>query len=386
MDEQKTHIQKRSISMEVLYGLTWLNLVLIGILAIEQRTQPLIQAYLLGRTPADAVVLHEAGPELAFEQAPIVIELPVQEALIENTSSTSPTLVIQESSSSIASISSIASSLSSDELQSSAVSVEAQSIESTTASISSIPSPSSPSSASSVYSVSSESSIIPSSSGFPEMGNAVMPITEVPNWGAMKTPAEWNRSYREMNDDDFVKIPPYTMSTLTIPVKSLESTRDDPKTIEILTDKLFYSTRYFGAYDIDAEEFSAVHPGIDLKLAEGTPVGTVAGGRVHDVRYDPDTLGKHVIIEHRAADGHTFYSIYGHLASVSVKVGDSVTSGQMIGTVGMTGNTSGPHLHLQIDRGEAGEASHTVYWPGSVPSRSEADRFVINPITFVHQY
>lgn len=221
---------------------------------------------------------------------------------------------------------------------------------------------------------------------FPAFDRASMPIEKIPNWGAMKTPEEWNRAYNQMTPADFVPVPFYDLITLTVPLKNLEKTRDDPKTINLLTEKLFYSTRYFGAYDVDAEEFTAVHPGIDLKLPDGTPVGAVAGGRVHEVRRDDNSLGLHVIIEHRAPDGKVYYSIYGHLASTNLKNGEDVKVGQTVGIVGMTGNTSGPHLHLQIDRGEAGETYHTVYWPKGIPSRQEADKHAINPIRFVQQY
>ena len=53
-----------------------------------------------------------------------------------------------------------------------------------------------------------------------------------------------------------------------------------------------------------------------------------------------------VVIEH--AGGVT--SLYGHLQTgLAVHVGDDVVAGQVIGAVGMTGNTTGPHLHLEID-------------------------------------
>lgn len=221
---------------------------------------------------------------------------------------------------------------------------------------------------------------------FPAFDRAIHPVAEIPNWGNMFTPAEWNRTYRQMTDADFIRVPSYDVSRLTIPLDTLAKSREDKDSIEKITEKLYYSTRHFGAYDLDSGEFEAVHPGIDLKLPEGTPIGSVAGGRVHDVRSSAEGLGKHVIIEHRAPDGKTYYSIYGHLGSASVQKGDTVKAGQMIGIVGMTGNTSGPHLHLQIDRGEPNEAYHSVYWPESMPSRSEADRYTINPITFLRQY
>lgn len=234
---------------------------------------------------------------------------------------------------------------------------------------------------------SSSSSFSSSSfSSFPAFGSAVHPVSRIPNWGDMRSPAEWNRSYEELEETDFVPVPAYDLDVLTVPMKELLEHRNDSETIRILTAKLYYSTRHFSAYDVDSGEFSSDHPGIDLKLAEGTPAGAVAGGKVHDVRREKNGLGLHIIIEHRAPDGLTYYSVYGHLASAIVSAGDSVTSGQMIGTVGTTGFTTGPHIHLQIDLGEPSEASHIIYMPAHTPSRTEAARNTINPIEFIQKY
>ena len=195
----------------------------------------------------------------------------------------------------------------------------------------------------------------------------------------MTTPAEWKRTYKEMTDADFVDPPAYNMSRLT---ESFQTLRN-PRNIAAITQQLFYSTHFFGAYDVNATEFTAVHPGVDLKLALGTPLGTIAGGRVQTVE-NSGPLGLHVIIEHRLND-ETFYSIYGHLGFAAVHPSDDVTPGQFIGTVGLTGNTSGPHLHLQVDTGQ-GKLVHVPYLPATLPSPGEAAKWVINPMTFIAQY
>ena len=243
-------------------------------------------------------------------------------------------------------------------------------------------------SASAVSSVSSAVSSIASSStfseqpsdGFPPFIRTVNVVSKVPNWGAMRTPAEWNRTYDELTREDFVPLPAYRMSLLTVPMTSLTSPITDD-TIPEITRKLVYSTRYFGAYDLDAGEFTADHPGVDIKLARGTPVGSIAGGRVASVSTNA-ALGLHVIIEHHI-DGQAYYSIYGHFDSVSVSAGQTVVPGQTIGKVGMTGNTSAPHVHLQIDRGQAGDTAHVPYYPPSLPSPAEAALHVANPMVFI---
>lgn len=246
-------------------------------------------------------------------------------------------------------------------------------------------------SASSSASALSESTSASSSSAssvdtdFPAMGNAVFPVGRAPNWGAMKTPAQWERSYDEMTRDDFVRIPAYDLDVLTTPMKTLTKTRDDPQTIDAITAKLFYSTRFFGSYNLDAGEFSGDHAGIDFKLPEGMPVSAAAGGRVNAVIREESGLGLHVIIEHRDGD-ETFYSIYGHLSVVNVRQGQSVGAGDVIGSVGSTGRSSGPHLHFQVDVGTPNEAPHAVYWPGRNPGRGEALRHTMHPIGFIAQY
>jgi murein DD-endopeptidase MepM/ murein hydrolase activator NlpD len=197
----------------------------------------------------------------------------------------------------------------------------------------------------------------------------------------MHSAAEWNRTYAQLGTTDFVAVPRYDMQKLLMPFKEVVAEKDEAA----ITSKLFYSTKYYGKYDLDAKEYTAAHPGIDLKLALGTPIGSLAGGRVHDVRKDA-ILGLHVIIEHRHPTAGTFYSIYGHLGSTSVTSGQDVQAGQIIGTVGLTGNTSGPHLHLQVDRGSPGESYHVVFLPHDVPSPGEADAHTVHPIHFIEQY
>lgn len=185
-----------------------------------------------------------------------------------------------------------------------------------------------------------------------------------------------------MDRSDFVRIPSYDMAILTTPMQELLKDRDDAETVRILTAKLFYSTRFFGTYDLDQGEFTGDHAGIDLKVPEGTPVASIAGGRVSSVIRDASGLGLHVIVEHRLND-ETFYSIYGHLSAVSVREGQDVVPGQMIALSGSTGRSMAAHLHLQIDRGEPGKTTHKPYWPGNVPTKTEAARHTVNPVTFI---
>ncbi|MBV9101636.1 MAG: M23 family metallopeptidase [Candidatus Dormibacteraeota bacterium] len=87
------------------------------------------------------------------------------------------------------------------------------------------------------------------------------------------------------------------------------------------------------------------HSGVDLAAAMGTPVRATLGG-VAQVVVDATGFGLHVIIDH----GGGLSSLYGHLSSVAVSSGDVVAAGQVIGAVGSSGNSTGPHLHFEIRR------------------------------------
>ncbi len=224
----------------------------------------------------------------------------------------------------------------------------------------------------------------PSSGEFPAFGKASFPFSRTPNWGVMHSSKEWNRTYDQMNDTDFVAIPAYDMNALTTPLSILQASKQTPDVVATITAKLFYSTRYYSAYDIDSDEYTWEHPGVDLKVAKGTPVAAIGGGRVVDVSENAN-LGIHVIIEHHTDDEGIVFSIYGHLASASVQTGDDVVSGTVIGQVGMTGNTVSPHLHLQIDR-DTGDLPHVPFWPKNTPTVREASQWTVHPIAFIAQH
>lgn len=87
------------------------------------------------------------------------------------------------------------------------------------------------------------------------------------------------------------------------------------------------------------------HSGIDLAAAAGTPVVATAAG-VARVIESATGFGLHVVLDH----GGGLQSLYGHLSAVDVVDGQPVSAGQLIGAVGSSGNSSGPHLHFEIDR------------------------------------
>lgn len=92
-----------------------------------------------------------------------------------------------------------------------------------------------------------------------------------------------------------------------------------------------------------------MHTGIDLMAPRGTPVLAALSGRVHLVQWI-DGYGVTVVLDH--GDGRR--TLYAHLDAVAVRPAQDVRAGQVLAAVGMTGRTSGPHLHFELRILQAG--------------------------------
>lgn len=90
--------------------------------------------------------------------------------------------------------------------------------------------------------------------------------------------------------------------------------------------------------------YDPFHTGIDIAGPTGDPIGAFMAGEVIYAGEKSWGFGKHVVID----NGHHITSIYGHMDSISVKEGDSVEVGTILGTRGSTGWSTGPHLHFEI--------------------------------------
>ena len=87
----------------------------------------------------------------------------------------------------------------------------------------------------------------------------------------------------------------------------------------------------------------SLHRGIDLAVAQGTPILAVQDGRVVSAG-DAGSYGLCVVIE----DDKGYQSRYAHCSSLNVSAGQEVKRGDVIAAVGSTGNSTGPHLHLEV--------------------------------------
>lgn len=89
--------------------------------------------------------------------------------------------------------------------------------------------------------------------------------------------------------------------------------------------------------------FGRMHYGVDLSLNTGEPVKAAFPGKVVQIGFDPKGYGKFVKIKHEG----NLETLYAHLESASVKFGQQVKAGEVIGKGGATGNATGPHLHFE---------------------------------------
>jgi murein DD-endopeptidase MepM/ murein hydrolase activator NlpD len=106
-----------------------------------------------------------------------------------------------------------------------------------------------------------------------------------------------------------------------------------------------YGDRREYRYDNGSTDLS-VHNGVDLALPQGTPVTACGRGRVVMAK-ERVVTGWTVVVEHLPG----LYSLYFHLSGVTVGEGDFVEKGQRVGSLGMTGLATGPHLHWEVQAG-----------------------------------
>lgn len=88
------------------------------------------------------------------------------------------------------------------------------------------------------------------------------------------------------------------------------------------------------------------HLGLDFTAPMGTPIYATADGRVKDAGFSTGGFGNHVVINH----GFGYETVYGHMVRVKARVGETVKRGEVIGYVGNSGKSTGPHCHYEVHR------------------------------------
>ena len=89
-----------------------------------------------------------------------------------------------------------------------------------------------------------------------------------------------------------------------------------------------------------------MHAGMDFTAPQGTPIYATADGTVKLAGYSDGGYGNHVIINH----GYGYETLYGHMVRIKARVGQKIKRGEVIGYVGSTGKSTGPHLHYEVHK------------------------------------
>jgi murein DD-endopeptidase MepM/ murein hydrolase activator NlpD len=91
-------------------------------------------------------------------------------------------------------------------------------------------------------------------------------------------------------------------------------------------------------------KIAKMHAGLDFSAEIGTEIYATGDGTIEAVDSKLSGYGHHVVIQH----GYGYETLYAHMSKVSVRQGEKVTRGQVIGYVGNTGTSTGPHLHYEV--------------------------------------
>ena len=99
-----------------------------------------------------------------------------------------------------------------------------------------------------------------------------------------------------------------------------------------------------------------MHAGLDFSAPQGTPIYATADGVVKTAGFSDGGYGNHVVINH----GYGYETLYGHMARIKTRNGRRVKRGEIIGYVGNTGKSTGPHCHYEVHKN--GQKLDPVYY------------------------
>ncbi len=131
-----------------------------------------------------------------------------------------------------------------------------------------------------------------------------------------------------------------------------------------------YVSSYFGYRIHPIYKRKMFHDGIDLTAQIGTPIYATGDGTIIEAKRSSDGYGKKIVIDH----GFGYKTVYAHLSGFKVKRREKVKRGQIIGFVGNTGISTGPHLHYEVQYN--GRKVNPVYYFFNDLSPEEFERIV----------
>jgi len=154
----------------------------------------------------------------------------------------------------------------------------------------------------------------------------------------------YNNNYFKLSNNFLIKDRNYYES---MPEDINNATKED----EIKEDNRTYLNGYLlgelfgsrGYYSTSYNTKEVHHNGIDILAPRGTKILALANGVIKEAKYSQE-YGNYIIIK----NNEEYETLYAHLDKINVKEGEAILQGKEIGTVGVTGNTTGPHLHLEL--------------------------------------
>lgn len=143
-------------------------------------------------------------------------------------------------------------------------------------------------------------------------------------------------AYQERSFDDITKM-----------VKNKEQLLASIPAIQPISNKNLTRVASGFGYRIDPiYKDRRAHMGMDFTAPRGTPIYATADGVVKDAGFNTGGFGNRVVINH----GNSYETLYGHMYRIKARVGQRVKRGEVIGYVGNTGKSSGPHCHYEVHR------------------------------------
>ena len=195
----------------------------------------------------------------------------------------------------------------------------------------------------------------------PEKFNwTVRPVEKIPNWFTWwwdnKTTKFWDISVNNL-----IEMPSYNISIWWKNAGEIYQQNSEKNA------KLTYAVVYLGNYQNSREEYSWSHPAVDIRIPVGTPIRSVANGKVIKVINSNVWFWNHIVIEMPSVPNYpdnsknvTLYASYSHLDETLVSVWDIVRKWQLIWKSWNSWTSTTPHLHFQID---SKVAKWYPYWP-----------------------
>ena len=162
------------------------------------------------------------------------------------------------------------------------------------------------------------------------------------------TPAPKNSSQKKGGDKgsnssfDEGSLVKYENATFPMPFETWDKSKD------VITSR-FSKSR---TITVNGRVQSGAHTGMDIVcISKASPkICAVASGTVVVAKAGSTGYGNYVVIQHISDEGKRFYTLYGHMVdgSIAVAEGSEVKVGQVLGIMGSTGNSTGPHLHFEV--------------------------------------